>query len=617
MGENTEVFGLKLRIQHLEERLSFVGGGTDTEQLLDLIQEKDEELKKKVGQVKMLDETMQKLVEGGKKLNERQKDLERAYTAKKTQVTLFESELGKQLETCEGLQKKVKEQEATLTQQETSIAELKAQEEASRDEITKLQGVIEKKESDVRDRDGSIKALRDQVARTESALSEMTALKETIKMEASANKDKLEKELVEESSRAAALEVKLCVADAESLGLAGKLDEAQTKLQHEIELVKALTLVKKESEAQLKTSATLADRLREALSISRKDGEKASQLETELRLQVAQLSKDLKEEVALHRASISQAQKKEEEQKKAYETIYDDLEKQMKEVEKTGTLMVGAIEREVKDLQGQSQEWSKEKVTLLRQVANLKAVVTELKGVVEDKERRIGLLEKTAKKGTERLQAEMNDMRADLIRHQGLRSEVARLQSEKNELVKRVKSQDAYLKRKLLEKKKSFNGQSRKQNCPAPALSASYLTLPFLSFHCAVDVSNDLAAPANPKPPQSNAVPQAMKLAWEGPSQTQQASHQSHKAVAGKENSARSSNRGKSRDSSSSVVRTGSPLCGSRGQSPLKASASAVRSGVHRGGSRSGAERVVVQRRRKPVGELLGNVQKPVPQRAR
>lgn len=43
------VFELKLQIQHLEEKLTFLAGGTNGAELVEVVMEKDEELEKNVG----------------------------------------------------------------------------------------------------------------------------------------------------------------------------------------------------------------------------------------------------------------------------------------------------------------------------------------------------------------------------------------------------------------------------------------------------------------------------------------------------------------------------------------------------------------------------------------
>lgn len=44
------VFELKLQIQHLEEKLTFLAGGTNGAELVEVLMEKEEELEKKVKQ---------------------------------------------------------------------------------------------------------------------------------------------------------------------------------------------------------------------------------------------------------------------------------------------------------------------------------------------------------------------------------------------------------------------------------------------------------------------------------------------------------------------------------------------------------------------------------------
>ncbi|CAM9195017.1 unnamed protein product [Chrysoparadoxa australica] len=493
MEGEKEVFGLKLRIQHLEERLSFVGGGTDTEQLLDLIQEKDEELKKKVGQVKVLEETIQKLVEGGKKLNDRQRDLERAYTAKKAQTKQLESEVADQLEKCKSLENTVREQEDSLahaaqhaTQQEASLAELTAQSMALREEMATLQGVAKEQARQLSNRDDSIRALKHQT--------------------------------------------------------------------------EALVIDKQECEGQLKMSAALADSHREALDLSRLEADKAHKdhlgVETELKIQAEKLEKELQNELARHQAAIDYAKKNADEQKKTYEAAYRDVEKQMKEVEQTGTKMVGAIEKELEHLQGQCQAWVKEKGLLKRQM-------DELRRTLADKERKIGVLERSDKKWADRLQSEMSVMRADLVRHQGLRSEVARLQSEKCELEKRVKSQDAYMKRKLQEKRSFAPG----------VLAASSAT-----------VSHAVKAQQEGAPPYPGALAHQVADS-KGPSGTK--------------------NRCRGR----------SPADMSQGT--RDSSSFSLRGAAHREGSCSASSRSREPHRRQFGGELARNAQKPIPLRAR
>lgn len=43
------VFELKLQIQHLQEKLTFLAGGTNGAELVEVLMEKDEELEKNVG----------------------------------------------------------------------------------------------------------------------------------------------------------------------------------------------------------------------------------------------------------------------------------------------------------------------------------------------------------------------------------------------------------------------------------------------------------------------------------------------------------------------------------------------------------------------------------------
>lgn len=43
------VFELKLQIQHLEEKLTFLAGGTNEAELVEVLMEKDEDLERKVG----------------------------------------------------------------------------------------------------------------------------------------------------------------------------------------------------------------------------------------------------------------------------------------------------------------------------------------------------------------------------------------------------------------------------------------------------------------------------------------------------------------------------------------------------------------------------------------
>ncbi|CAM9391785.1 unnamed protein product, partial [Laminaria digitata] len=101
------VFELKLQIQHLEEKLTFLAGGTNGAELVEVVMEKDEELEKNHKNLKETEANMFRLADEFKRVDSQRRELLREKEQLRMRVTLVEEALARQVEQSVELREQV------------------------------------------------------------------------------------------------------------------------------------------------------------------------------------------------------------------------------------------------------------------------------------------------------------------------------------------------------------------------------------------------------------------------------------------------------------------------------------------------------------------------------
>eukprot|EP00904_Undaria_pinnatifida_P012977 jgi/Undpi1/880/HiC_scaffold_10.g04344.m1 len=106
------VFELKLQIQHLEEKLTFLAGGTNGAELVEVVMEKDEELERNHKSLKDMETKMFQLAESAKRVDSQRRELMRHKEQLAVRVQLIEAELARQADQSVELRKQVVDAES-------------------------------------------------------------------------------------------------------------------------------------------------------------------------------------------------------------------------------------------------------------------------------------------------------------------------------------------------------------------------------------------------------------------------------------------------------------------------------------------------------------------------
>ena len=96
-------FELKLRIQSLEDRLAYLAGGTDGDELAGIIIEKDEELRRCARTLQQYSAQIKQLSESGKQLDCKRREALSACEAVRGENASLASSLQAQTGACEAL----------------------------------------------------------------------------------------------------------------------------------------------------------------------------------------------------------------------------------------------------------------------------------------------------------------------------------------------------------------------------------------------------------------------------------------------------------------------------------------------------------------------------------
>ncbi len=402
-------FSMKLKIQHLEEKLAFLAGGTDGGELASILMEKEQELEKKNKKMKQYEKQILKLAEGGKKLDTKRREAIHAYEVIKTRAKALETELERQLESSDVLRRTAAENTSALTAahcsnsrlesdlnllKESSAAEVAAAQSECAELIAELERNLAVREERLRRIDqleGTCMEREKEIESLQSSKKDMANRSRTTKLE-------LEESLSKEKERCQSMERK--VGD----------------MMNEIRALK-------------QESATAGD-LRKTM--------KGLVKETEMRrgevLQLGEVQKEkvakvsmLQAELQQSKAEITQLTEKNKAMMSSYESRMGDCLEQMRGFNKASEAISTELENEIGILSVKLKGVEQENKSLKKQNKDLTKEVGEL-------QRKKEVETKTEKRWAERMEREMAEMRQELVRYKRLTAEAAVTRQENTEL---------------------------------------------------------------------------------------------------------------------------------------------------------------------------------------
>ncbi|CAM9853714.1 unnamed protein product [Pylaiella littoralis] len=246
------VFELKLQIQHLEEKLTFLAGGTNGAELVAVLMEKDAELEQNNKKLKEVEASRFQLAESAKRVDAKRRELLRQSEHRGIRVQALEKELDRQLEISGEQRRQISDSKESLastkaelrkTQAEMASKEATAQESlaAARDEASSLQRMVEGQREAIAGLEAAKNGLEETVKSKEDEVKSIEQRKKDVANRSREMKNNLEKLLLESHDCRADLVGQRDSLEAENGRLRRRLDEKNKQLLEEQRKITALT----------------------------------------------------------------------------------------------------------------------------------------------------------------------------------------------------------------------------------------------------------------------------------------------------------------------------------------------------------------------------------------
>ncbi len=396
-------FAMKLKIQHLEEKLAFLAGGTDGGELASILMEKEQELEKKNKKMKQYEKQILQLAEGGKKLDTKRREAIHAYEVIKTRAKALETELERQLESSDVLRRTTAENTSALAAaqcrnsrlesdlnllKESSTAEVAAARSECAELITELERnlwVGEERLRRIDQLEGTCMEREKEIESLQSSKKDMANRSRTIKLE-------LEESLSKEKESCQSMERKI------------------GDMMNEIRALK-------------QESATAADLRKTMEGLVKETEMKRGEVQKEKVAKVSMLQAELQQS----KAKITQLTEQNKVMRSSYESRMGDCLEQMRGFNKASEAISTELENEIGILSVKLKGVEQENESLKKQNKDLTKEVGEL-------QRKKEVETKTEKRWAERMEREMAEMRQELVRYKCLTAEAAVTRQENAEL---------------------------------------------------------------------------------------------------------------------------------------------------------------------------------------
>ncbi len=402
-------FAMKLKIQHLEEKLAFLAGGTDGGELASILMEKEQELEKKNKKLKQFEKQILQLAEGGKKLDAKRREAIHAYEVIKTRTKALEIELERQLESSDVLRRTAAEKTSALAAAHCSNSRLEsdlnllkessaAEVAAARSECAELIAELERNLAVGEERLRRIDQLEGTCMEREKEIESLQSSKRDMANRSRTAKLGLEESLSKEKERCQSMERKIG------------------------DMMNEIRSLKQESSAEGDLKKTIEDLVKD---IEMKSGEilQLGKVQKEKVAKISMLQTDLQQS----KAEIAQLKEKNTAMGSSYESRMEDCLEQMRGFNKASEAISTELENEIGILSVKLKGVEQENESLKKQNKVLTKEVGEL-------QRKKEVEAKTEKRWAERMEREMAEMRQELVRYKRLTAEAAVTRQENAEL---------------------------------------------------------------------------------------------------------------------------------------------------------------------------------------
>ncbi len=402
-------FAMKLKIQHLEEKLAFLAGGTDGGELASILMEKEQELEKKNKKLKQFEKQILQLAEGGKKLDAKRREAIHAYEVIKTRTKALEIELERQLESSDVLCRTAAEKTSALAAAHCSNSRLEsdlnllkessaAEVAAARSECAELITELERNLVVGEERLRRIDQLEGTCMEREKEIESLQSSKRDMANRSRTAKLGLEESLSKEKERCQSMERKIG------------------------DMMNEIRSLKQESSAEGVLKKTIEDLVKD---IEMKSGEilQLGEVQKEKVAKISMLQTDLQQS----KAEIAQLKEKNTAMGSSYESRMEDCLEQMRGFNKASEAISTELENEIGILSVKLKGLEQENESLKKQN---KVLTKEVGGLQRKKE----VEAKMEKRWAERMEREMAEMRQELVRYKRLTAEAAVTRQENAEL---------------------------------------------------------------------------------------------------------------------------------------------------------------------------------------
>eukprot|EP00752_Nemacystus_decipiens_P007210 g6453.t1 len=455
------VFELKLQIQHLEEKLTFLAGGTNGAELVAVLMEKDAELEQNSKKLKEVEASRFLLAEGAKRVDAKRRELMRQSEHQLVRVEALEKELDRQLGISDEQRRKVADtkeelvnaqEELRKTQAEMASKEASAQESlaTARDDASSLQRIVEAQRETIAGLEANKKALEETVSRKDDEIKSMEQRKKGVATRSREMKNHLEKLLQDSQNDQADLKGQRSSLEAELTKLRRRADE-KTKMMLEEErkttaLARECGNLKTELESARQDITSAAEELA-AVRLTKKEADEALLGKDKENNKLRAKNESLRVEMDRRLHLLNQEKG----------DLSDRMEESIRELKERENFLHSQLEAT-----GKENTEIQEALTL--QISEMEE---RLKVANEDKEhlKAEGRKMKASSKSEARWRARAEDViagrtsdleraNAEVASTKHLRVELRHLQAENKDLKARIERQEAFHKRRIEKEKK-------------------------------------------------------------------------------------------------------------------------------------------------------------------
>lgn len=470
---------MRLQLQHMQERLAFLAGGTDGDELTGIIMEKEEEIRQKDEKLKQAAKQNSQLAETIKKVEAKGRDIMDAYEQQKSKSRSLEVELDRALGNAGDLRNTVQNLTDKLHASQNLNAELRktylnleasAANEVSvlKSEISELSQCVSKQLADIErrkirenDLELSIQAKKTELETLEERKKEVASRARTMKLD-------LEKRLSTEQQKCASVEGKIKAMEEVLNTCRAKISEQTAQIHATTTRANTAEEKSLRLEKALEECSQRAENSQNSLTFSQQEVANLTEkvqtdLETIAKLEenVALLTNQLSTTTESLQGEIKSLQDKLKSVRHECETNMGAVIGQMRQMEKISEAMVEVLES---DAQACSDKLAK----TLSENATLTSKVKDLQRELTDKKRQLDVASKTEQRWVTRMEAEACELRQEIAKHRRNATESVRIMAENTELRAKVERQEAFLKRKMEQEKKDRYGRPvRSTTAPA------------------------------------------------------------------------------------------------------------------------------------------------------